>query len=177
MKIRLDKVRSEPFAWEEELQVEAAALARSELVALSPVAVEGVVERADPGFRLRARVRYQRSLLCDRCLRTFAEPVDEELETLLVEAGGSQETGERQLSGDEFGVQAVAGEEFDSAELVLEQLQLGMPAKPLCRPDCAGICPACGADLANEPCRCAAPAADPRWQALAALKRRSDSDR
>ena len=47
---------------------------------------------------------------------------------------------------------------------------LDAPATPLCRDDCAGLCPQCGADLNTGSCDCAPVAADPRWSALDQLK-------
>ena len=41
-----------------------------------------------------------------------------------------------------------------SRPMVREELLLGIPDAPLCRPDCAGLCPACGADLGDGPCGC-----------------------
>ena len=43
------------------------------------------------------------------------------------------------------------------------------PSVPLCRPDCLGLCPTCGADRNEEPCTCAEPG-DPRWAALDVLR-------
>jgi uncharacterized metal-binding protein YceD (DUF177 family) len=82
------------------------------------------------------------------------------------------EAGERELLESDLNVQVVEGEVFDTWPLVLEQLQLNIPMKPLCRPDCPGLCPRCGADLGAGECSCAASAPDPRWAALAALKQK-----
>jgi uncharacterized protein len=41
--------------------------------------------------------------------------------------------------------------------------------QPLCRPDCAGLCPTCGADLNQGPCQCGTAAVDERWSGLAGL--------
>jgi uncharacterized protein len=38
--------------------------------------------------------------------------------------------------------------------------------KPLCRPDCAGLCPVCGQNLNLGECQCPPPEADPRWAKL-----------
>jgi uncharacterized protein len=38
--------------------------------------------------------------------------------------------------------------------LVEEQLLLELPMKPLCRPDCLGLCPRCGTDRNSDPCDC-----------------------
>lgn len=55
-------------------------------------------------------------------------------------------------------------------EVVRQELLLALPAHPLCQPDCAGICPDCGADLNSETCNCHSETTDPRWAALAELK-------
>jgi len=46
-----------------------------------------------------------------------------------------------------------------------EQWLLAAPGLALCREDCKGLCPKCGADLNLGPCDCA-PDVDPRWAAL-----------
>jgi uncharacterized protein len=68
-------------------------------------------------------------------------------------------------------VHYVSEEILETEPVLIEQLQLNIPMKPLCRPDCAGLCPTCGADLNQGACACAKPA-DPRWDRLAALRER-----
>lgn len=53
-----------------------------------------------------------------------------------------------------------AGPSLDLAPVVREELILTVPLFPLCREDCAGLCPTCGADLNRGPCECAG-AAEP----------------
>jgi uncharacterized protein len=62
------------------------------------------------------------------------------------------------------------GEMLDLAPLVRELVLLDAPTAPLCRPDCAGLCPTCGTDRNLAPCDCAPPSADPRWDGLSALR-------
>ena len=57
---------------------------------------------------------------------------------------------------------------LDLTEGLRQYVLMSEPAKPLCKADCAGLCPTCGADLNAGPCACA-PAADARWQVLAGL--------
>src|SRR5664280_489570 len=52
--------------------------------------------------------------------------------------------------------------------LVEEQVQLELPLKALCRDDCRGLCPMCGADRNLAPCVCKPPA-DERWKSLRTL--------
>jgi uncharacterized protein len=41
--------------------------------------------------------------------------------------------------------------------------------RPLCKPDCKGLCPHCGIDLNVEQCNCADADVDERMAALRAL--------
>jgi hypothetical protein len=52
---------------------------------------------------------------------------------------------------------------------VLEQIELQVPIRLLCREECRGLCPQCGADWNAEQCTCP-PAIDPRWESLAGLR-------
>lgn len=60
----------------------------------------------------------------------------------------------------------IAGDQIDLAPVVREYVLLDLPDAPLCRDDCAGICPDCGADRNENPCDCASTVLDPRWSAL-----------
>ena len=61
------------------------------------------------------------------------------------------------------------GEEIDLELPVRDALLLDLPAAPLCRDDCAGLCPACGADWNQRSCDCDMTIPDPRWDALREL--------
>lgn len=51
-------------------------------------------------------------------------------------------------------------------EVGWEQFMLALPIQPLCREDCEGLCPKCGANLNNGACSCANDEGDPRLSAL-----------
>jgi uncharacterized protein len=52
---------------------------------------------------------------------------------------------------------------------VRDAIVLELPMAPLCRDDCRGLCPQCGADRNEADCGCVAPA-DPRWANLDVLR-------
>jgi len=64
----------------------------------------------------------------------------------------------------------IVGEQLDLRPVVRELVLLDAPSTPLCRPDCAGLCPTCGVDRNEQSCGCEPPPVDPRWSALDALK-------
>ena len=47
-----------------------------------------------------------------------------------------------------------AATQVDLSDVVREELALEVPGFVLCRDDCAGLCPRCGADLNAGPCAC-----------------------
>lgn len=58
---------------------------------------------------------------------------------------------------------------LDLTEAVRQYALLAIPMKPLCREDCAGLCPSCGHNLNQGPCNCQPQEADPRWSELGKL--------
>jgi uncharacterized protein len=75
--------------------------------------------------------------------------------------------GEGTASEDEM--YPVADDAIDLGPLVRDAIVLDLPMAPLCRDDCAGLCPQCGADRNEGACSCVAPT-DPRWANLDVLR-------
>lgn len=92
---------------------------------------------------------------CASCL----SPVEEERDAALSEVYGT----EAQLPED---VNPYNGEYIDLTETIRELLILSEPMKVLCRPDCAGLCPQCGANLNEGACSCPTDRIDPRLAVL-----------
>jgi hypothetical protein len=77
--------------------------------------------------------------------------------------GGSPEADDTEIAFFE-------GEGLFLADVLAEQVLLAIPMKVICRSDCRGLCPHCGANLNTDECRCEAHAADSRLAPLARLK-------
>jgi uncharacterized protein len=172
MKIWLDQVRDEPFNWDETQNVSPETLDRPELLALGPVHWRGQVVFADPGFFLRARLSYEQTLSCIRCLKPIVEPTRDDIELMVLVDRHPEVESEHALHVQDLGQLYINEEILETDPILIEQLQLNVPMKPLCRADCKGLCPECGADLNEGACSCAETRVDPRWEALAALKSR-----
>jgi uncharacterized protein len=120
----------------------------------APVHVRLRLEALSDGVVVSGTLTSRWHDVCRRC----AEPAGGELVTKVDEL--YQET---VTDPDAFELQ---GAQLDLAPMVREALLLDVPAAPLCRPDCAGLCPSCGADLNTSTCDCAPAPADHRWSAL-----------
>jgi uncharacterized protein len=64
----------------------------------------------------------------------------------------------------------IIGDQIDVAAMIRENILLEAPIAPLCRPDCAGLCPTCGIDLNTSACDCVTAVIDPRWEVLSQFK-------
>lgn len=171
MRIRLDQVRREPFSWNETVEIPAETLERDDVLALGPISWRGrVTHTEDGGFYLKAHLDYEQTLACHRCLEPVTEPVSADVDLLLLVREPQPLEGEVELDEEDLGVVHVDGDVFDLRPLLLEQLQLAVPMKPVCREDCKGLCAQCGADLNAGPCDCEDDWVDPRWAALQKLK-------
>jgi uncharacterized protein len=73
---------------------------------------------------------------------------------------------------DELRTPYIADDRLDLSAWARDTLVLALPDQILCREDCAGLCPVCGADLNVEPHEHEEETADPRWAALEQLRGR-----
>ncbi len=103
-------------------------------------------------------------LQCVRCLEAISFPVHSSFEINVEpqESASEKSPGEwRELHRDELDEHTYSGDAIDLADLVREQILLALPTYPLCRADCRGLCPQCGADRNRLSCRCSVEEARP----------------
>ena len=75
-----------------------------------------------------------------------------------------------ELSSDDLETAVYCGSTIDLAGIILEQLVVNLPIKPLCSDGCKGLCPKCGANRNTETCGCVDDDVDPRFEILKKLK-------
>jgi uncharacterized protein len=113
---------------------------------------------------LKATVAYD----CDRCLKPIEMAVDKSFDLSYIPPLGIGE--EHELKDQDLDTSFYAGEAIDLDDLVREQVELALPMARLCRKECQGLCPECGANLNEGQCSCATREIDPRWAALEQFK-------
>jgi uncharacterized protein len=107
---------------------------------------------------------------CDRCLQPVQLAVSTEfrVEYVTAETYLSLETAE--LAEEDLALSIFDGEFIDIDEIAREQLLLAIPTHAVCRENCKGFCPVCGADRNVTDCNCDATEIDPRWTGLKDLR-------
>jgi uncharacterized protein len=115
--------------------------------------------RVEAGLFVGGTVKSQLRLECVRCLDPFVFPVVLELAEVFRMPDTAPKPGV---------IYAVSESgELDLSPLIRELAWLAIPMKPLCSPECQGLCPHCGINLNYETCQCEEIRIDPR---LAPLK-------
>ena len=120
-----------------------------ELELAGPVSVRGRIQPTGPGeYFWRARIGVDVRTSCRRCLADLVHHVEEELDVLFSDDPDA---------ADDPAVYVVppTATTVDLGGVVREELALAVPPYLVCREDCAGLCPKCGADLNAGRCQCA----------------------
>jgi len=112
-----------------------------------------------PGYALRLRFGATLSGPCVRCLEPARPEVEVDARDVHVPGGGDE------LESEYFNSE----DDLDLAAWARDAYALALPPAVLCRPDCAGLCPQCGADLNEEPAHEHEREPDARWAKLSEL--------
>ncbi len=126
---------------------------------VTPVLLKGRVYNEAGIVILSYRVDFTLRLPCDRCLETFDRDYSYAFNEVIVP--------EESEEHDEYIVAPDARLDLD--ELCLSDILLNLPSKQLCKEECKGLCPQCGANLNHESCSCSKKEVDPRLAALGEL--------
>jgi len=106
---------------------------------------------------------------CGRCLDPVSAQITVHIQELFAYPNSSTEN-----TADDDEVHRMEGELIDFEPVVRDEVVLALPITPLCRPECAGLCPDCGQRLDDLPPGHAHEAIDPRWAGLAGLRTGAD---
>ena len=127
-----------------------------------PVTVDAEIESVVEGLLVTGTVAATAVVQCVRCLRQFDQELEVEVRELFtLEPADDEDEGYAVLADDRLPLDTMAR----------DALVLGFPAFPLHSPDCAGLCPVCGADRNTVDCgHGGSEHIDPRWAGLADLR-------
>ncbi len=127
------------------------------------VPAELVVTRATSGLVLDLGFEARLHGPCYRCLEDAA--LDVPIAAREYQASDPAEV-------EELRSPYVEDDQVNLSDWGRDAVGLALPDKILCRSDCAGLCPACGKNLNDEPHVHEETSSDPRWEALEALRER-----
>ncbi len=151
LRVDISRLQSGPVTTRGAIPPDAPALAGLEVPLVGPVEVDGVLQATAQGdYVWQGHFKAAVAAECRSCLTALTPEVEDDVDVVF--------SSDPTLLEDP-GVYALSPDPavIDVTEAVREELVLRLPAFPLCRPECKGLCPRCGADLNAGPCHCAAP--------------------
>lgn len=128
--------------------------------------VAGTITYANPLILIEGIVTATITYVCSRCLSEFERPFKTRLTATYT-------TDDAETDDD---IPLLSTDIIDITENVEEAMFLSLDDRPLCRPDCRGLCPECGVNRNDETCHCETKPIDPRLAALKDLLSDSDSE-
>ena len=126
----------------------------------SPVGLQLRLEAVMEGVLVSGTATTRTSGECARCLQDLDDDLEVELQELYAYP-------ESDAEDDEAG--RVEDDAIDLEPVLRDAVVLALPFRPLCSPDCAGLCAECGQQMADDPGHAHDAQPDPRWAALAGL--------
>lgn len=116
---------------------------------------------------------------CVRCLEPIADEAEVRFQELFMYDDTRDAVSLSHPDSDDD-VSLTDGDLVDLEPALRDAIVLDLPLQPLCTPDCPGLCPDCGARLADDPGHSHEAPIDPRWAGLVDLaaddQRRSDAE-
>jgi uncharacterized protein len=141
-----------------------------EMKQIESLEVNATAELLDGQIRIAGDIQTKVELVCARCLEPVVDEVNRSFDLFYSPIPKNERPEEARLKDDDAEIGFFEGEGIFLADVLREQVLLALPMKVICRSDCRGLCPNCGANLNHEACRCETHATDPRLAPLARLK-------
>jgi uncharacterized protein len=132
----------------------------------SPLRVDLTASDVGEGVLVRGTLETTARQACRRCLEPVERNVREHVDLFFAEAVEGEDADD---DGEVYLLPA-RGDDLDLTAAVREQVLLQVPEFTLCREECRGLCPTCGADLNRGACECVPEQATSPWDALKNVK-------
>jgi uncharacterized protein len=164
MKIDVDRIPKEGLKISRDFDFPGLELVEENVVFLQPAHADVAVGTIGEEVLVKGRVTARLSFVCSRCLGPFEFLVNSKFDLVFLPEelhGLKDELGEEDLDQLYY-----KDHQIDIREVILEQLNLTFPAKPLCSEGCEGICAVCGQVRRDSHCACLAPAPEGRLSQL-----------
>ena len=146
MHLDLSRLSADTVHLQRDYPAEAFAGSAEDYRVTGPVRLEFDISRSEDRYRLAGRVSAALELTCSRCAEPFSWPVEATFDLQYLPQADNVGEGELEVAEEDLGVAFYEANTIDLGQLMREQFYLALPMKPLCGPECRGLCPQCGAN-------------------------------
>lgn len=160
--IFVDKLPKEGLEISKDFEYSSSGLLDESALFLQLVHAEMNIKKVGENILIKGKIETCLSFTCSRCLMPFRFFVDSKFD--LVYLPEELDSIKEELNETDMNNFFYHNHQIDIREIVLEQLNLTFPVKPLCSEGCQGICPVCGKTRRYGKCDCVVEDSDPRLQ-------------
>ena len=155
MFIEIEDLKQEPLRVHHVFAIGEIQFLHEDAALSEPVCTDFVLTHKDRDLRIGGMVETAIRFKCSRCVKEFARPFSTSFDLwYLPQPNWTNRDDEIELKYEDMEVGYYDGIHFDVDLMVLEQIELSMPMKFVCREECKGLCYICGADLNDGACLC-----------------------
>jgi uncharacterized protein len=166
MLIDLTKLIEPVHPLDVKFQPDEIALDMEDIVLSDEVKLDGTIEKHSYQVDVIGTLTGKANLNCHRCVAPIETNLKIPFRTAYVSSEYKSSEKEVQLSGDDLDLDFYEDDHIDLTALVREQIILNVSDTALCKPDCLGLCPKCGANKNEKTCACDEREIDPRFKVL-----------
>lgn len=152
MIVEVDKIPKEGLSVSRDFEFSSIDLIEENSVFLSPARADVLIRKIGDEVMVKGRLTARLSFVCSRCLSPYEYPVNASFD--LVFLPEDLDTMKEELDEDDVDKMFYRHRRLDLREIILEQLNLTIPLRPLCSEACEGICAVCGQLRQEGRCSC-----------------------
>ena len=153
MIINVNKISDSGYALNDTVDIDNSQLLEDDSFFVEGIDYQIFFSRQNQRIQAQGKIRTAISLVCVRCLEQFELKINSRFDIIFFpkEMVDQRSTA---LEDEELEYIFYENDQIDLEKILIEQVNLFIPFKPVCKADCKGICPSCGASLNRGACSC-----------------------
>lgn len=125
------------------------------------LSIDGFLTKDHERITIEGTAKAEAELECSRCTDTFTTQIKAPLFISLIPPNLAKD--DEELDDEVHIYDQYISPTFDITQDVRDALGTAVPMKPLCRPNCKGLCPVCGKNRNEGECGCETPQVESAW--------------
>lgn len=153
MIINVNKISNSGYALNDTIDIDSTHLLEDESFFLEGIDYQIFFKRQNQRVQAQGKIKTAISLVCVRCLEQFDLKINSRFDIILFP---SEMVDQRSTALDEEELEYIfyENDQIDLEKILIEQVNLFVPFKPVCKAECKGICSSCGTNLNHSSCQC-----------------------
>ncbi len=154
MDIPFKWAEKEPYEIKAELSVDASCLVEEGATFSMQPHINAILTHTKDHYEINGQLDATVMVPCSRCLELYPLEISRALHLVLLPRPQNPAAVEIGLGDEDMDTSFYSEQKVVLEDVVGEQINLALPMRPICKPDCKGLCLNCGTDLNRHSCTC-----------------------